>query len=394
MENTDDVQLLLINSGEEAVWYARDTRVKAIRRRRNTFRSHPAPTEPMSKPKKVWTPGKNLSQERPSELVPLIAWFEGQEDARERFRWALRDSLDECLDGQRTGRWCYHHLTKTERTYLGTAVEVNLTKEFDIENGVHLDWRVVGIDLDCKFSKDLGGWEIPMEMYLCADHGERQGKKDHPALLVWLNDDTSQWAAGLVTVSDERLRWKTSKDGEPRARAYNRDNKRKLAEQHAGDVHWLWGGLQLDLPPNLLLELPNDVRSRILANTRSGQQRVNQLFREVQGRIVGRHTVLTVGQQDDAPKRARDARIQLRKEGVIVLGHQEQHPKIAEALGLPVPVKGEWVAARLKRAASPDEDRSFQVDGISWMLATQQDPLEEAPELPGGRQHAHRYGPW
>lgn len=255
-----------------------------------------------------------------------MEWFDKQPEARERFRWALRDSLDELLDGQRTGRWAYQHLTKTEKTYLGTAVEVNLTKEFEIANGADLDWSIAGLDIDCQFSKDLGGWEIPMEMYLCPDHGERSGRADHPAVVTWMNDDTSQWAAGIVRITDERLRWKKAPDANgSRVRAYNRDNKRKLSDSTKFDVYWLWGGLQTDLPTNLLRHLDADVRERILTASlpgrrSSGQQRLNQLFREVQGRIVGRQAVLTVGQQDDSPKRARDARKHLRPEGILVLG--------------------------------------------------------------------------
>jgi hypothetical protein len=56
----------------------------------------------------------------------------------------------------------------------------------------------------------LGGWEIRMEMYLCADHGDRQGKSDHPALLTWFDDTTNRWAAGLVTITDNRLWWRES----------------------------------------------------------------------------------------------------------------------------------------------------------------------------------------
>lgn len=190
----------------------------------------------------------------------------------------------------------------------GTAVEVNLTKEFEFPNGEHLDWRIAGIDIDCKFSKDLGGWEIPMEMYLCVDHGGRQGKADHPALLTWFDDTTNQWAAGLVTVTDDRLWWRSDKTTGALIRGYNRDNKRRLADTSAGIVFWLWGGgLQVDLPHNLLLNLDMDARGRILSPNLSGQKRVDQLFREVQGSIVGRETVLTVAQQDDAPKRVRDA---------------------------------------------------------------------------------------
>lgn len=259
---------------------------------------------------------------------------------------------------------------------------MNLTKEFEFANGAHLDWHISGYDIDCKFSKDLGGWEIPMEMYLCEDHGDRQGKADHPALVTWMNDDTNQWAAGIVTITDERLRWRREKDDEGPVRAYNRDNKRRLADSSARDVYWLWGGLQTDLPRNLLLHLNPEARARVFSFPKSGQARVNQLFREVQGRIVGRQTVLTVAQQDDAPKRARDARLRLRPEGIVVLGHQDSHPVIAAALELPVPVKGEWIAARVVPVSDSDSRPFFTLDGQRWASAADGEPAAAAPKVP------------
>jgi hypothetical protein len=363
--------------------------------RRNVFRTWDLPREAMGRVPREWRIQSGLPQDVPDDLAPFVAWFYSQPQARERFRWALRDSLDELLDGPRTGRWAYQHLTKTEKTYLGTAVEVNLTKEFDIDNGADLDWSIAGLDIDCKFSKDLGGWEIPMEMYLCADHGERSGRADHAAVLTWMNDDTSQWAAGIVRITDERLRWKQERDayGNP-VRAYNRDNKRKLDYSAKSEVHWLWGGLQTDLPTNLLLHLEPETRKRILnaslpGRATSGQQRVNQLFREVPDRLIGRQTVLTVAQQDDSPKRARDARIALRPKGIVVLGHQGSHPHIARALELPVPIKGEWISTRLVPVSSDDVRPKFSLDGQFWARA-REDELhlepDPAPDLPDKRE--------
>ena len=343
-----------------------------------------------------WRIHSGLTQHVPDDLAPFVKWFHRQSEARERFRWALRDSLDELLDGQRTGRWAYQHLTKTEKTYLGTAVEVNLTKEFAINNGADLDWSIAGLDIDCKFSKDLGGWEIPMEMYLCADHGERSGRADHAAGVTWMNDDTRQWAAGVVRITDERLRWKKELGANgARVRAYNRDNKRKLSDSAKTEVYWLWGGLQTDLPTNLLLHLNPEARKRILTASlpgrpSSGQQRLNQLFREVQDQLIGRQTVLTVGQQDDSPKRARDARIALRPEGIVVLGHQGSHPHVARALGLPVPIKGEWISTRLSPVSSDDARPKFSLDGQFWARAREKElsgpePVP-APDLPDKRE--------
>jgi hypothetical protein len=299
---------------DEPVAAVQDSRAQVLRRRRNTFRNYPVPTEPMGRMPTGWFLDSGLEQYIPPALKPFADWFDDALDARERFRWALRDSLDELLDGQRTGRWAYQHLSKTEKTYLGTAVEVNLTKEFEFPNGDHLDWQISGRDIDCKYSKDLGRWEIPMEMYLCDDHGDRQGKTD--------------------------------------------------------------------LPRNLLLHLNPDARGRIFSFPSSGQKRVDQLFREVQGQIVGRQTVLTVGQQDDAPKRVRDTRLHLRPEGIVILGHQDSHPAIAATLELPVPVKGEWIAVRLAPVTPVDGRPYFTLNAQSWAVAKAADAAVAAPYLP------------
>ncbi|MFE3583399.1 NaeI family type II restriction endonuclease [Streptomyces vinaceus] len=364
--------------------------------RRSSFRPWAPPRENMSNVPREWRIGSGLAQHVPDDLAPFVEWFYNKPEARERFRWVLRDSLDELLDGQRTGRWAYQHLTKTEKTYLGTAVEVNLTREFEIAEGERLDWSIADVDIDCKFSKDLGGWEIPMEMYLCADHGDRGGRADHAAVVTWMDDDHSQWAAGIVRITDERLRWKQDRRGSgDRVRAYNRDNKRKLSDGAKSGVFWLWGGLQTDLPTNLLRHLNADVRERILTaslpgRSSSGQQRVNQLFREVQERLIGRQTVLTAGQQDDAPKRARDARTALQPKGIVVLGHQGSHPHVARALELPVPVKGEWISTHLVPVSPEDARPKFSLDGEFWARAREEERLHPdptpAPDLPDRRK--------
>ena len=354
---------------------AQDSRAAALRRRRNSFRTHHAPTEAMGKMPQAWTVPTGLTPSPPPELKDLAEWFEREVDTRERFRWALRDSLDELLDGQRTGRWAYQHLSKTEKTYLGTAVEVNLTKEFEFADGDHLDWKIAGRDIDCKFSKDVGGWEIPMEMYLCADHGDRQGKANHPALLTWFDDTTNRWIAGLVIATDQRLWWRTDRQTGKAVRGYNRDNKRRFTAAAFPDVYWLWGGLQTDLPRNLLLHMDPAMRGRILSPGLSGQKRVNQLFMEVQQQIVGRQVVLTVGQQDDAPKRVRDARKPLKRKGIVILGHQDAHPKICAALGLPIPVKGEWISVRITLVSGADPRPYVELYGQHWAIAREGEPV-------------------
>ena len=311
-------------------------------------------------------------------LAGLVEWFEGQHEGCERFAWALRDSLDEVFDGQRTGQWCYQQLKKTDKIHLGTKVESNLTNEFQISDGGELDWVIDGIEVDCKFSKDFGGWEIPMEMYLCDDHGDQSGTADHLALLVWMNDDDAQWAAGVVQVRDDLLRFTTDDSGQPRRR-YNRDNKRRLNEQGIGSVHWLWGGMQA-LPPNLLRQTSQEKRRAILLD-HSGQKRVNALLREIPGKIITRPTMLTVAQQQDSLKRVRDARLaeHLGGEGFLILGHQESDPHIARCLGLPVPDKGEFVSCRVV-PAEPDATLRVWLGNGWWRLAHDDEPSGPSPE--------------
>ncbi|SMP42409.1 Restriction endonuclease NaeI [Neorhodopirellula lusitana] len=345
-----------------------------LRKNRNRFVA--LVDDPDAKMSNTKRPPATVADEpRSRDHQTVVNWFLAQERVRERFAWSLRDSLDELLDGGRTGRWCYQHLKKTEKTYLGTAIEVNFTKEFDIGDGGHLDWLIDGVDVDCKFSKDFGGWEIPMEMYLCSEHGEQSGSADHVAMLLWMSDDSREWAAGVAVIKDSMLKFNS--DGR---RQYNRDNKRKLSDEGLKEVHWLWGGLQRDLPENLLLELPVLTRDSILSH-KSGQQRVNALFREVQQKIITRAVVSTVAQQDDPMKRARDARkpSQLGQYGFLIIGHQDADPHIATALKLPVPVKGEYVSCRIRKANSVDHPRVC-LDGDWWTIAKGGDEIEPAPE--------------
>ncbi len=81
-------------------------------------------------------------------------------------RKVIRETFDQLLDGQRTGRWDYRDLRKTEKTHMGTLVEINLHREFDFEDGRAMDYRIAGAEVDCKFSQSSarladparGGW--------------------------------------------------------------------------------------------------------------------------------------------------------------------------------------------------------------------------------------------
>jgi hypothetical protein len=275
-----------------------------------------------------------------------------------RIAHVLRATFDQLYDGQRTGRYRWDQLHQTERDGCGPLVEINLHREFQFGDGDTLDYKIAGAEVDCKYSQTLGGWMIPPEA---------QG---HLCLLVWAADASSCWSMGLVRVTPERLNT-----------GGNRDRKATLNQAGREAITWLFDGAAL--PPNILLQLDRSEVDRIMA-LKSGQQRINEIFRVAMGRIVGRGVVATLGQQDDYMKRVRangGARTVLQREGIVILGQYGSHAAIARALGVPVPGRGDSVSVRLAPASAPGPGVA-QIDGALWRVAAASDPCVHAPALP------------
>ena len=286
-------------------------------------------------------------------LDRAVAWFRDQPRMNERFAVAIRQSFDEVFDGQRTGRFRLEQLSKVEKTYIGTKVEIVVQAEFGLQRGRRLDYLIDEHEVDSKWSMTSGGWMIPTEAVgeLC--------------LCLTANDNASTFQVGIVRAGDARLR--TSE---------NKDKKRRLNDDGLSAMTWLVN--PGELAENLLLHIDEHIRGSVLSDSLSGQGRVTQLFRCVPQRIVRREVVLTVAQQDDGPKRVRDARKALQPEGVIVLGHQQSHPRTAASLGLPVPPKGSWISCRVVRDRG-GAAMTAVIDEVSWRLAQPDDATEPGP---------------
>lgn len=303
-----------------------------------------------------------------SELRAVAARLYELDPDGQRFATVLRDTLDQLYDGQRTGRWNYEQLHKTEKTHMGTLVEINLHREFQFDDGGDTDYRIANIEVDCKFSMSQGGWMLPPESV------------GHLCLVLWANDEVSAWSAGLVRVNEAFL-------GPP-----NRDAKRRLTVGGRARVHRLWPD-RGQLADNLLLHLDVATRHQIFAarakrGNQHGQARVNELFRLVQGRIIRRAVLATVAQQEDPMKRARGSggsRTYLRAEGILVLGNEASDRRVAVALGLPRPRKGELVAARVVAASEADVRPRAEIDGQDWVIASPNEPQVLAPVVPRSR---------
>lgn len=278
-----------------------------------------------------------------------------------RTGYAIREALDQIYDGQRTGRWDYTQLLKTEKTHVGTLVEIWLQREFGFVDGDELDYQIAGVDVDCKWSLNLYDWEIPQEMY---------SRGDKIALVVWANDYTARWASGLIRIGEDVLR--------PPGR--QRDGKRRLNDRGRDRILWIAPGA--DLVKNTLLHISDPRKLDLIAYAARGQTAVTNLFRELTGELVNRATVLTAAQQVDSAKRVRDARRHLKPEGIVIFGHYAPQPQMAADLGLPVPSLGRFVSTRLYPWQLDDPEPWAEIENARWRRARPTDPVIAAPTLP------------
>jgi hypothetical protein len=288
-------------------------------------------------------------------LTEVVAWFRGHQNLQNRLGAVLRQSIDEVLDGQRTGRYDTEKLEKTEKTYLGTKVEIVMRAAFELPRGTKMDYLVAGHDVDSKFSM-RGSWSIPTEAM------------GHLCLLTSADDSKGTFDVGVIRITPEILN-----------KGRNKDQKTTITKAAKERIIWLTR--TGSLPENLLLHLPTITVAAIMGPT-SGQKRINELLRRVQGRVIERNTAVTVAMQADGLKRCRDARPQLAAEGIVVLGHQNDCPSIAANLGFPVPHKGTFLAVRLVRTSPGITSRPVTcIDGDTYAVAYGHEPAEPAPRI-------------
>ncbi|MEU0249683.1 NaeI family type II restriction endonuclease [Streptomyces sp. NPDC006235] len=295
------------------------------------------------------------------ELVAVRDRIARLDPAGRRFATVLRDTIDQLLNGEATGRYDWKTLFKTEKTHAGTLVEINLQREFEFDDGIEMDYRIAGVDVDCKYSQQFGGWMIPPEAI------------GHLCLLVWADDSKSLWSAGLLRIRREWLNG-----------GNNRDLKLTIKAEHRNKILWLWD--KAELPENVLLHMNPRDRQQVFSH-KSGQARLNELFRLVQSRRIGRNVVRTVAQQKDYMKRVRGnggARSALRKEGILIMGDYASHQAIAAKLEVPVPREGEFVSVRVTKAQADVglPQPKIELEGAWWRIATPDDPKEPGPLLP------------
>lgn len=294
-----------------------------------------------------------------AELEAVVAAYKKLDPDGSRTAQVIRNTFDQLYNGQLTGRFCWEQLHKTEKTHCGTLIEINLHREFNFEDGSEMDYKIAGVEVDCKYSQTINAWMIPPEA------------RGHLCLVVSALDNVSPtWSMGLVRVTTERLN-----------AGGNRDAKSTLNDAGRKAISWLFKNSPL--PPNVLLQIERDVIKRIMAH-KSGQAAIKDLFRFAQCKIVGRAAVATVAKQADYMKRVRangGARTALKPEGILILGQFKSHAAIARSLDIPVPGQGDTISVRIARASQPG-DGVAKIGNHFWRVASPNDPVITAPDLP------------
>lgn len=254
----------------------------------------------------------------------------GEESLAARFAEMLRQCVDDVIMTPKTGRRSYDELEKTEKTYIGTRVEIELRAMLRLPKG-KLDAVILERDVDIKNTMG-SNWMIPTEAI------------DYPCILVAADEVRATCYLGLFVARPDYL-----------TLGQNKDSKKSVSA--LGFTNILWLLLDHPYPPNFWRKVAPDVIERIFAG-RSGNQRMAGLFREVQRKPITREVVAAVAQQQDFMRRIRSdngkgTRDHLAREGILLLSGHYDAPLIA-ALGLPFCSGSEFVSYRPVSQAEAD----------------------------------------
>ncbi|MCA1219917.1 NaeI family type II restriction endonuclease [Streptomyces sp. 8L] len=256
------------------------------------------------------------------ELQSVCDWFRNYPVA-DLYTEAIRNSIDYVLDGGRTGRFdlMSPEVHPGERASVGAKLEYEVLRAFDLQKAKPLDTLIVNAPVDIKATVG-SNWAIPTEAHckLCLCTQIQLKKNRHR---TWLVRAHRSWL----------YRGKGNKDG-----------KRGLAVE-ARD---LWSVPLYDwsaLPVNPLRYLTEDQANEVLAKRPGQVKRLLRMFEYLEGHVIPRNTILTVGAgKDDPIRRAREAREPAAREGRILLcGDWVESRDIAAARGFTLR-PGEWLA--------------------------------------------------
>lgn len=233
----------------------------------------------------------------------------------------IRRAIDEVIDAPRTRRFVLDECEKTEKTYLGTKIEILFRDAIGQPKGASLDLDLGGVDTDIKHSIGTT-WMIPKEAV------------GRPCVLITENENTARFGLGLVVCRPENL---TS--------GGNRDAKLQVSA--VGRANILWLAKDMPYPRNIWQGFDPKLMSLITSH-RGGAQRVAELFRHLQRTPIPRSAIPAIASQLDPLKRVRangGARDILQSEGIAILWGQNDRELIS-ALGFGPILSDEFISVR------------------------------------------------
>lgn len=233
----------------------------------------------------------------------------GIERLRAEFPQLIRRAIDEVIDTPRTKRLLMNQLEKTEKTYIGTKIEILLRDFLGLPKGI-LDLVVDGVDVDIK-NTISSNWMIP---------DEAVGK---PCILVMSDEKLALCQLGIIFARIENLN-----------PGFNKDNKRSISTS-TGFLNINWILLNTPYPKNFWEDIDPKIAKWIMQGG-SGNERLIRLFETLPKRPIHRNIIQGVARQQDYMKRLRrngGARDTLSRNGIALLSGKYDSPTISR-LGL------------------------------------------------------------
>ena len=122
----------------------------------------------------------------------LLTAAEGSANLQRIVGGIIRDCIDRVIQTPKTARLLYSDLQNSEKTYIGTAVEIDLRSSLALKRGTGLDLSIAGYDVDVKFSQAYG-WALPPEVV------------DKPCILLSGNDKRALFSMGVMVMTESLL---------------------------------------------------------------------------------------------------------------------------------------------------------------------------------------------
>lgn len=266
-------------------------------------------------------------------IAPIVAAIVKAAGGRTGFETTapllLRKAIDEVIDTRRTGRFVIEQTEKTEKTYLGTKVEILLRAWLKFPKGKVLDMSVDGAECDIKNTMHYN-WSIPKE------------NVGRPALLVRSNEKKGLYSIGVAVLRDEYLN-----------PGRNQDQKRTMSAAGMANIWWI--SLDAPYPVNFWRMMTAAQRDELIS-AGGATKKLTRLFEMVQRRPISRSQVEDLARQHDYMKRLRangGARDLLRTKKIALLSGIYDQLAIHH-LGLGSITREEFISVSPRNSAEED----------------------------------------